>query len=116
MEYRDILHNPLDTGDFIIYAALWDRSATLKFGIITEKSSRVETYKGEIPTLKVITVDREIKFTENGHTHEWELQNKGRPITLSFLDRLMYMSMIDDELEVILRNAYHKYLLEKDKP
>jgi hypothetical protein len=99
MEYKDIVGKEIQVEDFIIYAALWDRSATLKFGIVTQLSQR----ENGDPTIKVITVDRTYKGV-------WGLQNNGRPITLGFLDRLMVLNEIDvNEVEDILLTAYNTY-------
>jgi hypothetical protein len=91
-QYRDIGGFVISPGDFIVYATLWGRSATLKFGRVRELKVLPDgqylpgCYLAE-PVLKIsaVTVDR-------GWNGEWEVQKNGSPITLSFLDRLMVVS------------------------
>lgn len=81
----DISGNEIKVGSYIAYAALWDRSATMKFGKVTELCERKPRYGGlekVTNTLRVVSVDRSWK-------NVWELQNNGKVITLSFLDRLI---------------------------
>ncbi len=108
--YRDLVHNPVFEGDYIVYSALWSRSAVLKFGIVTELTTRKEDK--DTLVIKVITVDRITKWDGTNTYKVWELQNNGKPVTLGFLDRLMTVPMLPDELEVLLDEAYEKYQKE----
>ena len=86
MDHKDIAGRDIKVGDYIIYAALWDRSATLKYGKVTGLAERdgAWCYNAEprkTPTVKIYSADRDF----NG---KWELQKKGHVVTLGYLDRL----------------------------
>lgn len=93
MKYKDLNDIDIRVGDFIAYAALWSRSPILKYGLVTRLEKRAASYyqTEETPTLRVITVDRSGRWDKetNKHFYVWELQNKGKEITLGFLDRLL---------------------------
>lgn len=85
--HEDIAGMPICIGDYIIYAALWDRSATLKYGKVTRLAERDEAWTGnpdrkKVPTLRLRSVDRDWHG-------KWELQRGGKETTLGFMDRLM---------------------------
>lgn len=84
-KHIDLLGQELAVGDYVIYAALWDRSATLKIGRITQLKTRAESKYIEdgkiIPTVGVVSIDR-------SWSNEWEIQNNGKELTLGFLNRL----------------------------
>lgn len=87
MTHEDISGAEIHVGDYIVYAALWNRSATLKYGRVVSQGSRSDGWKGtETPTVRAITVDRHWRY---GEEKRWELQNNGKPISLGFLDRLL---------------------------
>jgi len=96
LEYRDLTDRAIHEGDFIVYASLWSRCAVLKYGLVTRLEKRTASYynKDETPTLRVISVDRSGVWEKTGEklTYRWELQNKGKEITLSFLDRLLVVN------------------------
>ena len=99
----DISGNEIKVGSYIAYAALWDRSATLKFGKVTELAVRKPRYGGmdpEVNTLRAVTVDR-------GWNNVWEVQNKGKPITLGFTDRLIVIpeSLVQKEALDLLNSV-----------
>lgn len=100
--HLDIAGKRIEVGDFILYAALWDRSATLKYGLVTKLAEREESWvpalrgPGKVPTIRAISVDR-------GWHHEgrrWSLQKQGKPITLSFTDRMLAVGVADVPAEV----------------
>lgn len=83
--HEDIAGMPICVGDYIIYAALWDRSATLKYGKVTRLAERDESWRSGSDkklTLRLRSVDRD-------WDGKWELQRGGKETTLGFLDRLM---------------------------
>lgn len=83
--HKDIAGADLKPGDYIIYAALWDRSATLKYGKVTRLAERDESWRSgqpKLPTIRLRSVDRD-------WDGKWELQRGGKETTLGFLDRLL---------------------------
>ena len=102
LEHKDLAGHTVVPGDFIVYAALWDRSAVLKYGIVTELYQQDKWYQGIQPAVKAITVDRTWK--EPG----WELQKSGQPVVLSFLDRLLIVGndRVPGGAQKLLLDAY----------
>ncbi len=100
MKHQDINGHDIQPGDYVAYAALWDRSATLKYGIVVKlKERKPKWYKNTgnppEPTVGVVSVDRTTKWEAGvclGVT--WELQAKGREVTLGFLDRMLVVDEI----------------------
>jgi len=103
-DYDDRAGNPIRVGDYIVYAALWDRSATLKFGRVTELTTRKEedwkTHTKE-PTVKAVSVDL---WFDKGH----KLQNDGHPVTLAFFDRILSIEgyMVPGDAKKLLDGAW----------
>lgn len=104
MKYKDLNGIDIRPGDYIVYSALWDRSAILKYGVVTRLEKRKGSYYSntqEVPTLRVVSVDRSGRWNKetNEHYYVWELQNKGKEITLGFLDRLLVVpkAMVPEE-------------------
>jgi hypothetical protein len=86
-DHKDIAGQEIKVGDYICYAALWDRSATMKFGKVTRLADRDEAYvynreRKKIPTIRLRSVDRDWH-------DKWKVQAKGKEITLGYLDRLI---------------------------
>lgn len=80
---KDINGTSILSGDYVLYAALWDRSATLKYGRVTIIKKREAKWRGDsVVAVQVVSVDRD--FDRN-----WELQAKGRPVSLGFPDRMV---------------------------
>lgn len=103
VEHNDIAGKKIKPGSFIIYAAQWGRCATLKYGVVTRLASREDFRRGkrqEIPTLRVVTVDRDFD-------DKWELQKKGKESALSFLDRLLVVppDMVPDDALSLLHDV-----------
>lgn len=102
--YKDLSGREIAIGDYICYAALWSRSAHLKYG-------RVLTLKNE--KVGCVAVDRSWKNT-------WLLDGvvrwDGGPLrparvnTLSFLDRLLVVTcdQLPDEARILLDEAYEQ--------
>lgn len=88
VEHKDLAGKQIEVGSFVVYAALWDRSAVLKYGIVSSLKERKDAWRpqtrdyGPIPTVGIVSVDR-------GWEHQWELQNDGKEITLGFVDRCL---------------------------
>ncbi len=104
IECKDLAGKEITPGCFIVYAALWSRSAVLKYGIVVRLDKRKQTYGGskEIPTLRVITVDRTGRWDESQkYLYSWNFQNHGKEIILSFLDRVIVISKNDMPKEVL---------------
>jgi len=87
--HNDLAGKKIKRGDYIVYAALWSRSAVLKYGVVSSLKEREVWSQREnnsvVGTLGVISVDR----TWDG---KWELQNHGKEITLGFLDRCLVVN------------------------
>lgn len=97
MTHKDMVGKNISVGCYIVYAALWSRSATLKLGKVVELSSRPPGYYQTEPTLtiKVVTVDRSWNNT-------WESQKDGKPITLGFLDRVLIVDDVPENVKSLL--------------
>lgn len=102
-EYRDLANQPINVGDIVCYAALWSRSAVLRYGRVKSLKTRKDKWKDAQNTdqltnqltIGVVGVDRVHKSGRNPHTlewlfwEEWDITKKGHEITLGFLDRLL---------------------------
>lgn len=84
MTYTDIAGQPITVGCYVIYAALWDRSATLRYGKVVRLAERKRSWSSDKdkPTIRATTVDRD-------WDGKWEIQKKGGETTLGFLDRML---------------------------
>ena len=84
LNYKDLAGQPIKPGGIVVYAALWSRSAMLKYGRVTRLCSRGGQYEGQgtVSPIRVVTVDR-------NRNDAWEIQKKGTEITLMFLDRML---------------------------
>jgi hypothetical protein len=102
VEHRDIAGNAVTVGNIIVYAALWDRSATLRYGRVVALATRTTNQPGVVkPTVRAITVDR-------GHDGVWNLQKDGGQVTLGFLDRLLVVhcdQVPPGALEILIKHA-----------
>lgn len=98
MEYKDLAGREIKVGDYVIYAALWSRSAVLKFGKVVSLAARkhgeYSLKKEDTPTLRVTSVDNFLG--------KYELQNHGTPITLGFLDRVLVIDSVPDNIAKLL--------------
>ena len=103
VEHKDLAGNDIRVGDYVAYAALWSRSAVLKFGIVVALKER-----GNTGTIGVITVDRSWMWGATPPRRIWELQNNGREITLGFTDRCIVVSgsSVPNEVLGLLTGAY----------
>ena len=111
IEYYDLNDTKIEVGSFVAYAASWGRCPVLKYGIVTRLESRKENawYKEskENPTLRVLTVDRNEKWKDGKKISvEWELQKKGKEVTLSFLDRLLVVTSVPLGAKKVLTEAF----------
>ena len=52
LEHRDLTGREVRVGDFIVYAALWDRSATLRFGRVAALKERTGWGREPSPTVR----------------------------------------------------------------
>jgi hypothetical protein len=84
MTHLDLAGHEIKPGCIVAYAALWDRSATLKYGLVTRLATRMEGNPScAVPTIRAVTVDREFL------THRWDLQKDGKEVALCWLDRML---------------------------
>jgi hypothetical protein len=105
--FKDLAGSPFTEGCYVVYAALWSRSATLKYGKVVNlvvPPPDTTPYRNPVFKLQVVSVDRTYK-------NAWELQgkdkvdpSKGRLQTLSFLDRILRVSeaQVPEEARVLL--------------
>jgi hypothetical protein len=111
LKHVDLAGQEIKPGCIVAYAALWDRSATLKYGLVTRLSSRTESAfveyghayaKRVVPTIRVVTVDRKMDVKRDQIVHRWELQKDGKEVALGWLDRMLVVprSMVP---EVVLQ-------------
>ena len=102
-EYKDLAGKLITVGSFIVYAANFGRCAVLKYGIVTRFNKRKDIYNNsrEIPTLKVLTVDRTSRREAGQYLYSWNLQNKGKEITLAFFDRMIVVNKNDIPQEAL---------------
>ena len=111
-KHEDIAGNPIKEGDYVLYAALWSRSATLKYGrVIKLTMAKSPDWRGESPPkVQVVTVDR-------GWDDKWEIQGggwenkdpeKAKLVTLGFVDRMMVVTkaQIPEDARKLLDAAY----------
>lgn len=110
-KYVDIAGDPIEVGDYIVYAALWSRSATLKYGRVVKLVEKKDEYSNKVShKAQVVSVDR-------SWDDKWELQGGGwskKPIekyqvqTLGFLDRMLVVrkEQVPDEARELLDTAY----------
>ena len=107
---RDLSGILIAPGDYIVYAALWDRSAVLKYGLVTRLglskprySYKLKKHDVQEPTVRVVTVDRDFE-------HKWELQKKGNEVALGFVDRLLVISddCVPEDARKLLITAYQQ--------
>lgn len=102
-KHVDAFKREIHVGDYIAYAALWSRSATLKFGIVTRLADKDNAYTPDklipdkVPTIRARTVDR-------NWGNDWEIQSKGKEITLGYLDRLIVIDRdsVPEEIKALL--------------
>lgn len=112
IEHKDLGENQISVDSFIVYSALWDRSAILKFGIVTRLATREERWRGEVqprPTIRVITVDR--KVNHDTGDYEWVLQKKGGEVTLGFTDRVLHVPpyLVPNRVKNLLTDARDRW-------
>jgi len=122
MDHKDIAGQSIKPGAFVIYAALWDRCATLKYGIVTKLRIRPDItlppkggYPQGRPTIRVLSVDRSTRHHQGTWTVYWELQKEGKEMALGFLDRLLVVpeNVVPDEALKLLKDAYQTYTRKK---
>lgn len=120
VQHRDVSNLGISPGDFVVYAALWDRSAVLKFGIVTRLglskprySYKLEKHNVQEPTVRVITADRSVYIPSKGFSKDWELQKDGKEVALSFCDRLLIVDdgSVPERARKLLLEAYQKRVL-----
>lgn len=91
-EYKDLAGNDIRVGDYVVYSALWDRSAVLKFGKVERLAEREANWYRKKPeaTIRVRTVDRHTEWRDGKPLKEyWMLQKQGQETTLGFLNRML---------------------------
>lgn len=111
-KHVDLAGNAIHVGDYVVYAALWSRSATLKYGRVVKlvniygEPTGAEYYK-----VQVVSVDR-------SYDDKWELQGAGwgekhdvtktKIQTLGFLGRMIVVgnAQVPTEARKLLDAAY----------
>lgn len=99
LEYKDLADQPIAVGDYVVYSAAAGRSAVMKMGQVVALGKRKgheyrqpgwERVDTVHPTLKVVSVDA----WRGDSSWRNALQNKGRPVTLGFLDRVLVVTNV----------------------
>ena len=93
MKYQDVAGQDIAIGDYVVYSAAAGRSAVLKMGRVTELAVRKGSWTEKTtPTLRVVSVDA----WKDGHGCRdfGALQNKGKPVTLGMLDRVLVVTLV----------------------
>jgi hypothetical protein len=113
-KHYDIADNPIYPESFVIYAALWDRSATLKYGIVTRLAEKESPgylrRENEKYTVRLLTVDRD-------YDRKWEVQKDGNEVALGFLDRMLVVpkDRVPDGAKKVLLEAFSEFQRRKKK-
>lgn len=113
----DLSDREIVPGCYVCYAALWSRSAMMKFGRVTRlgerKRNKWDAESKSDPVVVVVTVDRTYARDPNTGRCDynklvWELQAKGREITLSFPERMIVVdeSRVPGEARDLLDAAF----------
>jgi hypothetical protein len=106
-EHADLFGRPINVGDYIVYSALDDRSATLRVGQVLELKS-VKNTNEEVA--KVFT-----KSWSNSRASDWdgrEVSGRQKNVTLGFLTRVVVVdsSTISDKIKKDLDGPICDYL------
>ena len=118
MTARDINGREIVAGDYVLYAALWGRCATMKYGRVTRFDRRKPSWKGDdgpkATTVKVVSADRESIWSARDPNEPWRrpeivgvrwvLQNDGREVTLGFPERMVVLppELVPDDVRELL--------------
>lgn len=86
--HTDLAGRPIEVGSYIVYAALLGRSAVLKYGKVVALIEGNDSWRGATPKVQAVTVDASINY-KTQEIMGFNVQNKGRPITLSFTERMV---------------------------
>lgn len=90
--HGDVFNNPINVGDFVLYAATLDRSPILKVGFVLELRSNAGGHPERVVhKISVRTAER-TAYVRVGEKYQWELQKNGSPVTLEFSNRLVRVS------------------------
>lgn len=106
--WQDIAGTPILDGDYVVYAALWSRSA-LKYGRIVGLT--LDKATGKNPHVQLVTVDRawdDVWELQGGGWKERNDPDKCRVQTLMFLDRMLVVTAdrVPEEVKKLLDKAY----------
>lgn len=99
---HDLNGTLIQPGQYIVYAALWDRSAVLKYGFVVRiGTSKPAMYREPSEFVSAITVERGWK------EGTWNLQKDGKPIALHFENRILVISaeQVPEEVKALLNSA-----------
>lgn len=101
LEYKDMFGREIKVGDYIVYAALADRSGVLRAGRVLELTYSKESYSKTIPKVKCESWN----YYRAQNTWRENVTGKQRAVSLSFLSRMVvvpesYVSQqIKDDLD-----------------
>jgi hypothetical protein len=120
--FHDFAKRLVQPGDHLVYAALGGRSALLKCGIAIRVQAGKSGMYGEQPgpRLLAITLDLwpdypvidPVTRKTAGRADRWDLQNNGKPVTLSFPSRVLVVNpnQIPPEPRQLLADAWKAWL------
>lgn len=87
--YKDLFGRDIKVGDYIVYAAVDGRSATMRTGRVLELSHSKPSEYGSDPIEPKITVSSWSNFRAKGRSNDHERSGRQKNVKLGFLDRLV---------------------------
>lgn len=97
LPHLDLSGTPILIGDYIAYAAMFDGSPVLKYGVVTRLTYNFD----EKPTVRVIAATRD-------YDRKW-VQRDGKEVTLGHFDGLLVVDWerVPIQAREMLRRAYY---------
>jgi hypothetical protein len=87
--YKDLFGRDIKVGDYIVYAAVDGRSATMRTGLVLELSHSKPSEYGYQSVDPKITVASWSNFRAKGWSDDHERSGRQKNVKLGFLDRLI---------------------------
>lgn len=102
--YKDLFGRDIKVGDYIVYAAVDGRSATMRTGRVLELSHSKPSEYGSDPIEPKITVASWSNFRATGWSNDHERSGRQKNVKLGFLDRLVVVpeDQVSDKIKIDL--------------
>ena len=102
--YKDLFERDIKIGDYIVYAAVDGRSATMRTGRVLELSHSKPSEYGFQPIEPKITVSSWSNFRAKGWSNDHERSGRQKNVKLGFLDRLIVVpeDQVSDKIKAAL--------------